>query len=220
MIPRVLEPQVMDDAAEAREYADADFYEVNLAFVERLIALGAAGRMLDLGTGPADIPLLLAERDPEARILEIDLSEAMLTLARQRITDHHAGDQVTLARGDATALAFEEASFEVVFSNTILHHLPDPIPMLREAVRVLKPGGLLAIRDLYRPDSLESVEHLVRTHTGDQTPAAQQLFRQSLIAAHTPDELQAIIVTLGYAGQIEVVIDTDRHVTIQGRKRE
>lgn len=220
MIPRRLEPEIMDDTLEARAYAEADFSRENHAFLSRLRELGAQGHMLDLGTGPGDIPRLLLESDPDATIDAIDLSPAMLALAEHRLAHHPDAARLQLQRGDVTALDAENARYDVVFSNTTLHHLPDPRPMLREACRVLRPGGLLVIRDLYRPDSLDQVEHLVTTHTACQTATTQQLFRQSLIAAHTPDELIDLLHELEMHPAIQLSIDTDRHATCQGRKPE
>jgi tRNA1(Val) A37 N6-methylase TrmN6 len=59
---RVLEPEAMDTPEEADAYASMDHSEANTAFVERLFELGAAGHMLDIGTGPGQIPLLVCAR--------------------------------------------------------------------------------------------------------------------------------------------------------------
>jgi trans-aconitate methyltransferase len=81
---RSLEPEVMDDVADADAYEAMDFGEPNRAVVERLAALGARGRMLDVGTGPGHILLLVAERFPDAEIVGLDLSSRMLEHAERR----------------------------------------------------------------------------------------------------------------------------------------
>ena len=78
---RQLEPEVMDDAREAAEYDTMDHSQPNAAFVSRLMELGAAGRMLDIGTGPGHIPLMVCERIPDAHIVGVDLSPCMVELA-------------------------------------------------------------------------------------------------------------------------------------------
>ena len=67
---------------------------------------------------------------------------------------------------DAKGLNFADGEFDTVFSNTILHHIPDPRPFLREARRVLRPGGTLLVRDLFRPPSREQLEALVAAPAG------------------------------------------------------
>ena len=67
---RVLEPEVMDTEEDAREYDAMDHSEPNGALVARLIELGARGRMLDIGTGPGHIPIMICER-----IAEVDAAD-------------------------------------------------------------------------------------------------------------------------------------------------
>ncbi len=211
---RIPEPQVMDDREEAAAYDAMDFSQVNTAFLDRLMELGGGGYCLDIGTGNGAIPLDLADRDTKLICVGIDLSQAMIDNAmRRRATSHNAG-RVMFKIADACAMPFEDGEFNTVFSNTILHHIPDPRPFLSEAWRVLAAGGTLLIRDLFRPADEATLEALVREHAGDESPMGQQLLRQSLAAAFTPDELRDIVSGLGMTG-VEVVIDTDRHVSIQ-----
>lgn len=214
MLERVLEPEAMDTADEAREYDTMDHSGPNEAFVERLLQLGARGRMLDIGTGPGHIPVMLCRRVPECTILGIDLSGHMLEVARRNRTAAAFDGRIDFRLVDAKRLPFADGAFDTVFSNTILHHIADPRPFLAEAWRVLRPGGAFLIRDLFRPADEATLERLVREHAGDATPHQQQMFRASLRAALTPDELRALISELGRPG-VEVVIDTDRHMSVQ-----
>ncbi|MFO0725969.1 MAG: methyltransferase domain-containing protein [Myxococcota bacterium] len=211
---RVLEPEMMDTAEEATAYDAMDHSAPNLAFVERLRALGASGHMLDIGTGPAHIPLLIASLDPEARVTAIDAADHMLHVAKKNLRSSPVGARVTLAKADAKRLHFPDHSFDAVFSNTILHHIPDPRSFLKEAHRVLKPGGTLLIRDLFRPTSEARRDELVELHAKDASPAQKELFRASLQAALTADELRAMVRELGF-DDLEVVIDSDRHMSLQ-----
>jgi ubiquinone/menaquinone biosynthesis C-methylase UbiE len=211
---RVLEPEVMDTPDEANHYDAMDNSAPNRAFVERLVELKASGSMLDIGCGPGHIPLLVCECLPEARVVGIDLSENMLRHARRRLAASPFGERIDYRLGNATALDFPDAAFDSVFSNTILHHLPDPESLLREAARLLRPGGTLLIRDLFRPESPERVAELVQEHAAQETATNRELFRASLCAALSPEELRRTADAAGLE-LAELTIDSDRHMSLQ-----
>ena len=216
MLDRIPETEVMDNVAEAASYDAMDHAQPNMAFVERLIELGIdrCDKALDLGTGPGDIPIMLCGPTQHVKVVAVDLAQSMLDLAEQKVALAGLSGRITLANMDVKALDLPDNSFDAVFSNTILHHIPEPTTMLAEATRVLKPGGLLLIRDLYRPDSVEQLSALVEQHASDCDAEQRQLFADSLHAALTPDELRELADANGLS-DCEVVIDTDRHVSLQ-----
>ncbi|MGB0766441.1 MAG: class I SAM-dependent methyltransferase [Phycisphaeraceae bacterium] len=218
MLERILEPEVMDDPEEAAAYDAMDHRDANTAFVDRLIELGITNcsNALDLGTGPGDIPILLCQRVEGIKTLAVDLAQSMLDRAANKIEQARLNDRIALEKLDVKALDLPSDAFDAVFSNTILHHLPEPALMLSEAKRVLRPGGLLLIRDLYRPDSREERDALVTLHTKDCDDAQRRLFADSLQAALTPVELRSLAASVGLT-TAEVVIDSDRHVSLQRR---
>ena len=183
VLQRVLEPEVMDDPAEADAYEAMDHTETLGAFVDRLAELGAFGHLLDIGTGPGHLPVMACRRLDVMGVTGVDLADSMLEKARRRVEHEGLADRITLQKADAKKLPFADGSFETVASNTILHHLPDPAVFLFEACRVLKPSGVLLIRDLRRPDTPEQLEELVRLHAGDGDRSQQKLFADSLHAA-------------------------------------
>ena len=223
MLERVLEPEVMNDLQEAIEYHDMDFTEVNRAFVRDLLAFAAQedrtlGRdILDLGTGTARIPVELCLQAPSLRVMAADASSEMLELARYHIEINHMLDRIQLHRTDAKKLVFGSSFFDAVISNSLVHHLPQSEAFFAEALRVLRPGGLLFVRDLFRPASQEQVEALVAQHAGNESPRSQQLFRQSLQAALTTEELAKILAALGVDAQC-IQMTSDRHWTLAYRK--
>lgn len=214
VMERVLEPEVMDTREEAEAYDAMDHSAPNAAFVERLLALGVHGRVLDIGCGPGHIPLQLAAVAPEVEVVGVDLSREMLRIAEEHRAVSPDADRVSFRLADAKGLEDEANSFDSVCSNTILHHIPEPVPFLAEAWRVLRPGGVLLIRDLFRPDDHVTVARLVARYAGEETAEAQELFRASLCAALTPAELEAAAAAAGMTG-IEVSVDSDRHVSLQ-----
>lgn len=216
MLERILEPEVMDDPAEATSYDAMDHAAPNTAFVDRLVELGIdrPGLVLDLGTGPGDIPILLCQRTTEVEVVAVDLAQSMLDLAGTKVDAAGLDERIDLRRMDVKALDLPDNSFDAVFSNTILHHLPDPIAMLQEAARVLRPGGLVLIRDLFRPEDQDELDRLVAEHAGDSDAAQRKLFAESLHAALTPEEFAELATQAGFAGS-EIVVDSDRHMSLQ-----
>ena len=213
---RTLEPEVMDTAEEAADYDAMDNSGPNRAFVERLVSLGVHGRVLDIGTGPGQIPLLLVERLSVVHVVGVDLSSHMLRLAQARRARSAHAARLEFRLGDAKELPFETHSFDSVASNTILHHVPDPRHFLAEAWRVLRPGGTFLIRDLFRPPTEERAVELVRTHAAGGSAAQQALLLASLHAALEPEELRTMAREAGLVG-VKLSIDSDRHMSLEAR---
>lgn len=213
MLERVLEPELMDDPDEAQSYNDMDHSEVNRRFVQELLACGELGNdILDLGTGTALIPIELCEQHETCRVMASDAATNMLDLARYNVAVSSMELRIQLHHGDSKQLRFDDAMFDAVISNSLIHHVPDPQTVLSEMVRVCKPGGRIFVRDLYRPDSMTLVESLVQTYTANETPYNQQLFRQSLCAALTLEEIRQMVAELGFDPET-VQMTSDRHWT-------
>jgi ubiquinone/menaquinone biosynthesis C-methylase UbiE len=217
-LPRVLEPEVMDSDEEARDYDAMDHAAVNGAFCDDLVALGPdLSRVLDVGTGTARIPILLAGRRPDARVTAVDLARSMLEVARANVETAGLGHAVELALVDAKGLPFAAGTFSTVLSNSILHHVPEPALALAEMARVLAPGGVLFVRDLLRPDDDATVTALCDRHAAGATPAQRALLDASLRASLTLDEVRERVAPLGVPASA-VSATSDRHFTIAWRK--
>ncbi|MEB3161099.1 MAG: class I SAM-dependent methyltransferase [Synechocystis sp.] len=197
MLERVLEPEVMDTEAEAVEYDAMDFQRVNGDFAQAAAHLGPTkATVLDVGTGTARIPILLAHLRPAWQITAIDLARSMLAIAERNIQVAGYQNQIRLEFVDAKRLPYASGSFDGVISNSLLHHLPNPVESLREIKRVLKPNGFLLIRDLLRPASLTQLHQQVTAIAPDYTPHQRQLFQDSLHAALTLPELEGYLHSL------------------------
>ncbi len=218
VLPRILEPEVMDTEKDAAEYDAMDFSEVNLAFAERAVELAVANghqHILDVGTGTARIPILIAQIASKAvRILGIDLSSEMLKVAERNIAEAGLTERITLRLIDAKGLPFERSSFDMVISNSLVHHIPEPGVLFSEVARVVKRGGSIFIRDLMRPESVEQLNMLVRQHAGDEDEYQQKLFRDSLHAALTIPEVREL-VRQGGIDDARVVQSSDRHWSVE-----
>ena len=212
-LQRVLEPEVMDSFEEAQDYDEMDHREVNRVFVLDLLDFGdACGDVLDVGTGTAQIPVALCQQQEDCRVMAIDLSINMLDLARYNIEIASLIDRIKLDHVDAKQLPYEDQSFDAVISNSIVHHIPEPQVALKEAVRVVKPGGILFFRDLMRPEQDADVTRFVQAYAAEENDHQRQMFEDSLRAALTLDEVRGLAESLGFE-TATVQATSDRHWT-------
>ncbi|MEG4627171.1 methyltransferase domain-containing protein [Microcoleus sp. w1-18aA5] len=212
---RVLEPEVMDSLDEAIEYDSMDFTEVNAAFAQSAAALGPVfGNVLDAGTGTARIPIAISQMRPAWKLTCIDLSANMLKVGAQNVEKAGVRSQISLELIDAKAMPYPDNYFDMVISNSIIHHLPDPLPFLQEVKRVLKPQGAIFLRDLLRPEKAEIRDNLVNLYAGDCNAHQKQLFSDSLQAAFTLDEVEEMIQNAGLDG-LRIYESSDRHWTAE-----
>lgn len=210
---RLLEPEVMDSDADAREYDAMDHAAVNSQFVSDLLAVlkpEANLQILDVGTGTAQIPIELCRRAPRVRVVAVDAAESMLALARKNVAAAGLADRIELVHADAKSLAATQ--FDAVVSNSIVHHIGEPRAVIATAIRLTAPDGLLFHRDLARPNDEAQLKQLVDTYASDATPYQRRLFGESLRAALTIDEMRALVADFGFAPDT-VQMTSDRHWT-------
>jgi SAM-dependent methyltransferase len=231
MLPRVLEPEVMDSLEDAVEYDAMDHTVVIAAFVADLLAAlndwslqrpvtsSTTLRTLDLGAGTAQIPIELARRTPAIHITAVDAAKNMLALAEKNVSAAGLSDRITLLLADAKQLPFDSGAFDVVISNSILHHIPGPEVVICEAVRVTAPGGFLFHRDLARPNDENAVLELVASYAADATSYQRSLFAESLHAALTVDEVSNLVAHFSFDRE-SVHMSSDRHWTWTAAKAE
>ena len=220
MLKRVLEPEVMDAPGDADEYDAMDHGEVNDRFVADLLAAWSTRcrrgqevvRVFDSGAGTAQIPIALCRAWPAARVVAIDLADGMLSLAQRNVAAAGLAAAIELQKVDAKQLPLADGVFDVVMSNSIVHHLAEPRGALAEMVRVAAPGGLLFVRDLLRPPDQATVDRLVARYAATAPARGQQLFRDSLHAALSLAEIGALVQTLGFRSA-SVQATSDRHWT-------
>ncbi|CAN5854824.1 class I SAM-dependent methyltransferase [soil metagenome] len=220
MLNRILEPEAMDTPEEALDYDTMDHREVNARFVADLLAFhgpARGGDWLDVGTGTARIPIELCRADPSARVLGIDLADEMIALAVRNVTEARLEHRIRLERLDAKTITLPDGSFEAVISNSIVHHIAEPKGVLAPMIRLVAPGGTLFVRDLVRPSSVQERDWLVETYASEESEHARSLFRDSLQAALTLEELRGMIRSLGLP-EDQAKMTSDRHWTWSWRR--
>lgn len=148
---RLSADQRRGERAVLKEYARlADRYDRRWSFyVEATVretlsrlSLEAEGDLLDIGCGTGALLLAVSQAQPAARLVGIDASPEMLTVARQRL-----GTAARLEQAWAHALPFDDGSFDIVVSSSVFHFLREPLAALAEMRRVLRAGGRLVITD-------------------------------------------------------------------------
>jgi ubiquinone/menaquinone biosynthesis C-methylase UbiE len=217
---RILEPEVMDTSKEAIEYDAMDFTAVNAAFAQRTSEFGPqSGLVLDAGTGTARIPILICQKCPQLQIIGSDLSRNMLLIASKNVEQAGLQKQISLELADSKQLPYQEGKFDMVISNSIVHHLPDPLPFFLEIKRVLKPNGAILIRDLLRPTDEAMMNALVDSMGNDYGEHQKMLFRDSLHAAFTLYEVKEIVQNAGIEG-VKVYQSSELHWTAERKYSE
>ena len=132
---------------------DAIFGVITNAAINKTIDVLNAlppGRILEIGVGTG---LALPRYKREHRITGIDLSPDMLRRARARVTAEKLANVETLSEMDATKLAFPDQSFDAAVAMFLITVVPDPIAVLAEAVRVVRPGGRIVLANHFSAES-------------------------------------------------------------------
>lgn len=117
----------------------------------RATGLPAAGRLLDVCTGTADMALEAARQFPAATIAGVDFSAPMVDLGRRKVAGAHVADRVHLSVAPAEALPFGDQSFDGASVAFGLRNVPDRRQALAEMHRVLRPGGRAVVLEFTTP---------------------------------------------------------------------
>jgi ubiquinone/menaquinone biosynthesis C-methylase UbiE len=215
-VDRIPEPELMDDQRQSIAYAKADFSASNQLFVDSLIRnvptdLRSA---VDIGCGPGDVVIRLARAEPGLRITAIDGSAPMIALARDAVRTAGLEDRVTLMQGLIPGVLLEDHAYDAILSKDLLHHLPDPSVLWREARRLGRSGAVVHVMDLVRPPSPAEARRIVDSVAASEDPILQEDFYNSLCAAFTLDEVREQLVAAGLSLGVAKV--SDRHMLISG----
>lgn len=216
-LARVLEPESMDTPEGARAYNAMDHSQVNQAFVDDYWSFNPHdSSVLDLGTGTAQIPLRLVLKSPSLNLTGVDISPQMLAVGQENIDRQRLGAHISLVCVGLDGLP-GLGRFPAVISNSLVHHIDDPIACFTALRELLLPNGALFVRDLLRPPDQESLEALVERYAADADPVQRKLFYDSLHAALTLQELQEVLREVGLS-HLQLRQTSDRHWTLWGRK--
>lgn len=215
---RVLEPELMDDPEQAQAYAAADFAEENQGFVDRFREYFpdfSKGYVLDLGCGPGDIPVRFARALPDCRITGIDASAPMIQLAEQAVQQAGLSTRIALRCERFQDIAGASQA-DAGVSNSLLHHVPNPLQFWNKLRQLVKPGSPVLVMDLLRPESPEEAQAIVDRYATGESEILRRDFYNSLLAAFTEDEVTTQLARMNLT-RLLIDLPDDRHWVVGGR---
>ena len=216
---RIPEPELMNDHAQALAYAGADFTEPHDQFVglfkQTLAGQDLQGYILDLGCGPADICIRMAKAFPLTTILGVDGAEAMLSLGQDALRQQGLQSRISLMKAYLPTDTLPQQSYAAITSNSLLHHLNDPLVLWQSVKSMAGSGTRVFVMDLMRPASEAEAKKLVDTYAIDEPDILRHDFYHSLLAAYTVDEVANQLDTLSIQG-LKIDVVSDRHFIVFG----
>ena len=214
---RIPELELMEDPEQALAYARADFSEPHQMFLDCLARHFpdlAPRRVLDLGCGPADITLRFGRAYPACELTGVDGAEAMLALGRQAVKCAGMEGRIKLVAGRLPGAPLPLQEFDTVISNSLLHHLADPMALWEAIKAHARPGAAVFVMDLLRPETRGRARNLVEENAGGEPEILKRDFFNSLLAAYRPQEIAAQLKRARIPLKVEIV--SDRHLAVSG----
>ena len=170
-------------------------------------------RLLDIGCGPGQVTVALAEAVAPGEAWGVDMEPSQVELARVNAAAHGCGEP-SFEVADATRLPFDDGSFDIVSCCDVLAYVPQPSSVLREAQRVLKPGGLLFCREMIIDSSFVYPAHPILERgwqifadlldADDGHPQmGKELFARLLACGYADEHLSITFETFAEARELE-----------------
>jgi len=221
MMKRIPENDLMDCDEQASAYAGTDFSEPHDAFVSLFrekFSDHLEGNVLDLGCGTADVLIRFASSFRSVHVTGVDGAGAMLKIGDRDIKKAGLSDRIKLQKCFLPDNGLPHKYFDVVISNSLLHHIKAPSALWQTVKNCAKPGAPVFIMDLYRPENIQEAEQLVGIYAKGAPPVLKKDFYNSLLASYNIDEIikQLSKDELHY---LNVEIVSDRHLLVWGQIR-
>jgi len=166
-------------------------------FVQRALGLGVDGGMiLDAGTRVGLIPLKILWQNENFYAIGLDRSIEMIDRARETAAAWSLGERAFFQTGDARKMRLKTAYFDLAILDLTLHVFDDPLSVLKEINRVLKPKGGLLIRDLQRPSRFQ-MQRRIDEQSARYGARMRTYVETALRAAFTRDEIEQLVRASG-----------------------
>jgi ubiquinone/menaquinone biosynthesis C-methylase UbiE len=171
--------------------------------------------VLDLGCGPADVTVRLARELEASHLLGVDGSEAMLRHGRERVDREGLSSRIDLVTGYLPGAVLPRKSYDLIVSNSLLHHLKDPLVLWTTLKGASDVGTHVFVMDLLRPESDAAARSLVARYAADEPEVLKRDFLGSLRAAYRTSEVRAQLSRAGLDA-LSVEEASDRHLIVFG----
>src|SRR5436190_1968424 len=196
--PRRVESAELETPEQVDAFIDSRALEYSTrledAFVERALKLGVEGGMiLDVGTRVGLIALKVLWQNENFYAIGMDGSKALIERARETAAAWGLDERAFFQVGDARRMRFKTAYFDLVVSDSSLHVFNDPVSVLAEINRVLKPKGALLIRDFERPRRFE-MSRRIAEGSARYGSRMRQHIETAMRAAFTRAEIEETVV--------------------------
>jgi len=191
---RILESELMNGHEQARAYAEANLEECEQQFVEEFrkafknTPLGEA--VLDLGCGPGGITRCFARTFCDCKIHALDGSKSMIQLALELTKKAQLTDNIQYFQGTLPEEKLPLEKYDIIISNSLLHHLPDPLVLWNTIKQYARKGTLVFVQDLVRPQTKHDAGNLVKIDAEHEPQVFRDDFYNSLLAAFELDEVE------------------------------
>jgi len=221
MMKRIPEPDLMNDAAQALAYANADFSGPNALFInlfqQTFSHTNISGQVLDLGCGPADITIRFANNYPRCLITGVDGSKNMLKHGRLAVKNTALIDRIDLICGYLPKAKLPQPHYNVIISNSLLHHLTDPMILWDVLEKNTDSSTSIFIMDLIRPESIKEAQRLVDQYAPNEPEILREDFFNSFCASYRMEEVVEQL-RLANLSELKVKPVSDRHFIVYGNR--
>ncbi len=219
MMKRTPEPELMDDAEQAKAYDEADFSAAHgkrvALFAERFQRPDITGTVLDLGCGSGDILQRFAAALPLAQFVGVDGSQPMLDLSRARLEKSGMIERVKLVRAFIPSNDIPKRDYSVIMSHSLLHHLHQPEVLWQTVKACAVKNTFVFVADLRRPQSEKAANDTVEKLSANEPEVLKRDFYNSLCAAFTKEEIEAQLKAADLPLTVEETGDI--HILIHGK---
>jgi len=166
----------------------------------------ANGKVLEIAPGPGYFCIELAKLG-DYQITGLDISKSLVEIARRNAAE--AGLKIDFREGNASAMPFEENTFDFTFCQAAFKNFSEPVKAIAEMYRVLRPGGLSVISDLRRDASAAEIEREINgMGIGPLNKfLVRWTFKNMLLkSAYSVDEMRAMVAQTPF-GQGKITVD-------------